>query len=106
MVLFWSTSDAIELPQADPNISQPVPIELIQLDGPDGPVNRGNMPLDIMDTRDFSTLRALKPNISLTPERLPVPSSFPSSTTVTTYNFYNSDADIPQEHRDEAIDFL
>lgn len=84
-IYYWSRSDAIELQQAEQSISSPVPVEFIQLDGPNAPLCKRNMPFDLVEmlaSGDFSALRALKLNVSVALERWPVSTSFPSLTTL------------------------
>lgn len=103
-VHLWSRSDAIELKQAYQTIPRPVPLELIQLDGP---TLQRNIPFGVVDTLasgDFSALRVLKLNRPLAPGGLPAPSMLPILTTLSIR--YNSKADASEEQRDEIIDFI
>lgn len=104
MIYYYLRNDMIELQEMDPNMPQPVPLELLQLHD----VWHRNIPFDIVDRLacgNFSALRALKLNICLAPEGLPGPSSFPSLTTlVFTYNY--EDRDLSLEVRDWVINFM
>lgn len=104
---YWSRSDVVELHQADHSISKAVPVELMQLDGPNSECFPRDMPFGVVNmlaSGDLSALRTLKLNIGVSLEVWPVSTSFPSLSTLALT--CKPDQVFTPEYGDAAINFM
>lgn len=106
-VYFWWMWRGTEVDAAAHNTETPIPVprELIQVDGRR---NHSPIPFDIVYKEaagDLSSLRALKLNVPLAPQELPVPNDLPSLRTLTFTCVVSSDSN-PPHYWDEVTNLL